>query len=280
MGLIKGLAIGGTVTIVVVVIIVVPTVLLTRQEADFQETFMEKCLKFPEEKQVCESKWAAFEQAYVGKDECNITEENYKLLFDQTPFKHPCGKTMFWSKTPDLVHKYTEKRDCLFSLEDTLLGYVLNHLKWCGKLGSKEYIGRSTDKLKTANDPRIVAKTFTENCQECKLNPVDVFWKIASTKFALHACDGASVMLDGERPEPYDSNSFFGGVEVPNLQPPRVNNLTVVLVNPENGKNCTCESLGNLRKDLDQKIGCTCRAVAKSHVEKCIKESTPCGACW
>lgn len=45
---------------------------------------------------------------------------------------------MFWSKTSELVHKYTKdkgKKDC-FTQEDTLLGYILDNEKWCGKEGS------------------------------------------------------------------------------------------------------------------------------------------------
>ncbi|XP_065805173.1 ADP-ribosyl cyclase/cyclic ADP-ribose hydrolase 1-like [Labrus bergylta] len=254
----KALAIGVIVTVVVVVVIVVPSVLLT-QKAEFRETFMKKCLEFPEEEHICETIWTNFELAYVGKEKCNFSDQNYDQLLAETPFKHPCGKTMFWSKTKDLVHKFTKKRDCFFTLEDTLLGYVLNGLSWCGEKGNNE--------------------TFTENCEDCLPNPVSSFWKIASTRFAQYTCEGASVMLDGERKEPYDSNSFFGGVEVPNLQPPRVKNLTVVLVTEEI-RACTCDSLGTLRKDLDQRIGCACKAVTKSRVETCIEDNTPCGACW
>lgn len=43
---------------------------------------------------------------------------------------------MFWSKTKDLVHDFTEKKDCFLTLEDTLLGSVVNDLTWCGKEGS------------------------------------------------------------------------------------------------------------------------------------------------
>lgn len=43
---------------------------------------------------------------------------------------------MFWSKTKDLVHDFTEKKDCFLTLEDTLLGSVVDGLTWCGKEGS------------------------------------------------------------------------------------------------------------------------------------------------
>lgn len=253
-----GLAV--TAVVVVVVVIVVPVVLLTGQEDDFSDTFMKRCLEFPAEKEICENMWMTFEQAYVGKDQCSIPAKNYNRLVAETPFKHPCGKTMFWSKTKDLVHKFTEKRDCYFTLEDTLLGYVLDGQSWCGKNGSNE--------------------TFTKNCEDCQNSPVNAFWEAASAAFAQHACEEASVMLDGQREEPYESNSFFGGVEVPNLLPSKLKSLTVVLVSTEHWANCTCESLGNLRQDLDPNIGCDCKEVPQLHIETCIEDDRPCGTCW
>ncbi|XP_041670723.1 ADP-ribosyl cyclase/cyclic ADP-ribose hydrolase 1-like [Cheilinus undulatus] len=260
MGSFKTWAIAGVVisTMVVVVVVVVTSV---SSKKDFRETFMKRCLEFPENQTICENLWTTFEQAYVGIDKCNVSEENYGPFLAEISFKHPCGETMFWSKTYDLVHEFTEETGCLFTLEDTLLGHLVDGLSWCGKRGSKE--------------------TFTQNCEDCEYyNPVSSFWRAASTRFAQHACEEASVMLDGERTEPYDSNSFFGGVEVPNLQPSKVKSLTVVLVSKEDRGNCTCESLGSLRKDLDSRIGCTCEAVTQSHVETCIKTGAPCGGCW
>ena len=44
---------------------------------------------------------------------------------------------MFWSKTKEIVHAFTEKRSCYVTLEDTLLGFLLDNLTWCGKSGSQ-----------------------------------------------------------------------------------------------------------------------------------------------
>lgn len=40
---------------------------------------------------------------------------------------------LFWSKTKKIVHDFTEKRDCFLTLEDTLVGFIMNGLTWCGK---------------------------------------------------------------------------------------------------------------------------------------------------
>lgn len=43
---------------------------------------------------------------------------------------------MLWSKTKEMVHDFTKKKDCFITLEDTVLGFVLDGLTWCGKEGS------------------------------------------------------------------------------------------------------------------------------------------------
>lgn len=44
---------------------------------------------------------------------------------------------MFWSKTKDVVHAYIRSTSCFVTMENTLLGSVLDGLSWCGKEGSK-----------------------------------------------------------------------------------------------------------------------------------------------
>lgn len=44
---------------------------------------------------------------------------------------------MFWSKTKDMVHSYANRnKGCHVTMEDTLLGSVMDGLTWCGKEGS------------------------------------------------------------------------------------------------------------------------------------------------
>lgn len=45
-------------------------------------------------------------------------------------------KAMFWSKTKDVVHAYNKEKSCFVTMENTLLGSVLDDLTWCGKEGS------------------------------------------------------------------------------------------------------------------------------------------------
>lgn len=44
---------------------------------------------------------------------------------------------MFWSKTKPVVHNYVNRnKGCFYTIENTLLGSVLDGLTWCGKEGS------------------------------------------------------------------------------------------------------------------------------------------------
>ncbi|KAK1885530.1 ADP-ribosyl cyclase/cyclic ADP-ribose hydrolase 1 [Dissostichus eleginoides] len=86
----------------------------------------------------CTEIWHEFEKAYVNRDPCKIPMNAYDSLVAAAPFEHACNKTLFWSKTKNLVRDLTKNRDDVVALEDTLLGSVLDGLTWCGKMGSSE----------------------------------------------------------------------------------------------------------------------------------------------
>uniref|UniRef100_A0A3B4F4K2 ADP-ribosyl cyclase/cyclic ADP-ribose hydrolase n=1 Tax=Pundamilia nyererei TaxID=303518 RepID=A0A3B4F4K2_9CICH len=192
-------------------------------------------------------------QAYVDKDPCKVLVEAYDPLIAAAPFKPQCNKTMFWSKTKDVVHGFTDKRkDCFVTLEDTLLGSVLDGLTWCGKEGSKD--------------------TFTSGCpgwSECENNPVCSFWICASAAFADVACGDVTAMLNGSINTPFNPTSIFASVEVPRFNASRVKKLNVVMVIQKNNiSDCTNASLKNLQNQLDPNITYTC------------KDVITCAACW
>lgn len=42
------------------------------------------------------------------------------------------SQSLFWSKTKVLAHQYSLVHGKMFTLEDTLLGYIADDLTWCG----------------------------------------------------------------------------------------------------------------------------------------------------
>ncbi|KAI4903831.1 hypothetical protein NFI96_013936 [Prochilodus magdalenae] len=116
----------------------------------------------------CEGIWRAFEQAYVGKDPCDVPAEAYDSLIHSVTQHVACGTMLFWSKTNSMAHAFTDNRECLSTLEDTLLGFMFDGLTWCSRNGSQE--------------------TFTTDCpgwSACQDNPVRSFWIRASTNVSM-----------------------------------------------------------------------------------------------
>ncbi|CAJ1082620.1 ADP-ribosyl cyclase/cyclic ADP-ribose hydrolase 1-like isoform X1 [Xyrichtys novacula] len=249
----KSLPISGTLTVMVIVVVLAPSALLD-QTAEFKAAFMKKCTEYPKDKKTCEATLAIFERAYVGKKQTDVTEDSYNELFDNTPFTHPCEKTMLWSGTNYLAHKLSEKRDNFFNVADTLLGNVLNKLIWCGKAGSKETF--TTDK----------------DCPYTEPNPTGSFWFKISARFAQFACGNINLLLKGENLIPFDPRSVLATHEIPNLQTGKVEKVTVILVvDKKTGTKCKNDSLNNLSNILKgKKIGYDCKEVTQTHIEDCI----------
>lgn len=201
----------------------------------------------------------------MGKDPCTVAPEAYDALLTAAPFEPACNRMMFWSKTKDVVHSFTEKRSCYVTLEDTLLGTVLDELKWCSKEGSNE--------------------AFTTDCpgwSDCENNPVRSFWNKASASFAEVACGHVSVMLNGSIVTPFNPDSIFASVEVKHFNPGVMKSLSVVLVTQEKEvSNCTNASFKVLQKELPQGIAYSCKEVTESRMEECASTpEIPCGRCW
>ncbi|KAL6097619.1 cd38 [Pungitius sinensis] len=257
-----GTAVAVLVALCVVVAVAVP-LSLRRDTRTFKDTFVARCERF--KGYDCEKIWGVFEQAYVGRDPCDVPVGAYGPLLAAVPFPLKCNRMMFWSKTKAVVHDFTEKRDCFVTVEDTLLGSVLDGQTWCGKEGSSE--------------------TFTTDCPgwtQCENNTVRSFWTGASAAFAEAACGDATVMLNGTLAAPFSSSSVFASIEVPRLRSPKVKSLKVVLVTQKNSPtNCGNESLKDLQKELDRGITYDCTEVPEAQILDCSSHpEKPCGACW
>lgn len=242
-----------------------------RVVGNFENVVITRCESFLDQNgekssgNTCEEVWDAFSGAYVGKDPCDVPMEAYDPLINAVTPKDTCNRMLFWSKTKDIVHQFTEARKCLVTLEDTLLGSVMDGLTWCGKKGNKE--------------------TFTTGCPEwmaCERNPVRSFWNRVSAAFAESACGDVTVMLNGSISTPFHPDSIFGSIEVKRFSPPRMKTLNVVLVTKGNDTaDCGNESLQDLQDVLNPSLTYTCTEVQRAKILDCISDSArPCGSCW
>ncbi|RMC14300.1 hypothetical protein DUI87_09393 [Hirundo rustica rustica] len=103
-----------------------------------------------------------------------------------------------------------------------------------------------------------------ESCpkrSECESNPGSVFWKMASKLFAETACGVVQVMLNGSAEAgAFRSNSIFGSIEVFNLDPDKVSEVHIWLMQDIGGpqrnssfgamdQEASCEDAVQLRKE-------------------------------
>ncbi|XP_060768031.1 ADP-ribosyl cyclase/cyclic ADP-ribose hydrolase 1 isoform X5 [Neoarius graeffei] len=191
--LLIGVAVLVSVAVVAVVVGLIAAAKKSSTSLDsFKNVVMKRCETYLKENEHmsrendCKIIWGAFEQAYIMRDPCDVPPEAYEPLINSIKQDVACNTMLFWSKTKIMAHAFTDKRDCLVTVEDTLLGYLFDDLTWCSKNESKE--------------------TFTTDCpgwSDCQNNPVRSFWIQASTNFAATACGNVSVMLNGSVEAPF-----------------------------------------------------------------------------
>ncbi|XP_018588577.1 ADP-ribosyl cyclase/cyclic ADP-ribose hydrolase 1-like [Scleropages formosus] len=270
----KALVVSGVAALVlsvVLAVLLVATVGGPSPGKDLKDTVVSRCRTFLEmnepetSKKLCEDAWAAFARAFVGRDPCEVPVEAYDPLIYTIEQKSRCGRTLFWSKTKVLAHQFTQEKKCMVTVEDTLLGFIMDGLTWCGRNGSNG--------------------VFTTGCPgwtQCQLNPVRSFWGRVSAAFAASSCGNAAVMLNGSLATPFDPTSVFASVEVKNFNSTIMTGLTVLLVARKNDSaSCGNSSLQNLQQALDPMLKYQCKVVQQSQILDCIADTTmPCGKCW
>eukprot|EP00069_Balaena_mysticetus_P007330 bmy_19094T0 len=186
----------------------------------------------------CQKITEAFRNAFISKYPCSATEEDYYPLMKLVHQTVPCDK---------LAHRYTKVQREMFTLEDTLLGYMADDLSWCGDAGSYELNYQSCPHWK----------------KDCSNNFVSVFWDLLSKRFAENACGVAQVVLNGSISNAFDRKSTFGRVEVHNLNPKKVHTLQAWVIR-DLGKfpsdSCSGSSINDLRLIIKQRnIKFTCQ---------------------
>ncbi|KAJ7402744.1 ADP-ribosyl cyclase/cyclic ADP-ribose hydrolase 1 [Pitangus sulphuratus] len=213
---------------------------------NLQEVIVGRCYNYITERypelgdKDCLKIWESLKDAFIYKNPCNITSEDYQPLMELASHPIPCNKenvltsssitityqtlylisqSLFWSKTNDLVHRYTKSNQNFLTLEDTLLGYMADRISWCG-------------------DPSAPGINY-ESCpkrSECESNPSSVFWKMASKMFAEAACGVVQVMLNGSiEAGAFRSSSIFGSIEIFNLNPDKVSEVHIWLMHDIGG---------------------------------------------
>ncbi|XP_040191156.1 ADP-ribosyl cyclase/cyclic ADP-ribose hydrolase 1 [Rana temporaria] len=187
----------------------------------------------------CNRIWQELTDAVFRKDPCKITEEDYQKLAQVTGQKVPCDKSLLWSRTNDLVHRYTKATESFMTLEDTFLGFIFNGLMWCGKTAS----------------PGMNFKVCPA-WNECTNNSQSSFWKMASATFAKASCGTVNVMLNGSTDGAIArTESILRTVEIPSMNPNTVSNVKLWVIDDIEGQDknsCNSESLLELQHYIEE----------------------------
>ncbi|XP_022101991.1 ADP-ribosyl cyclase/cyclic ADP-ribose hydrolase 2-like [Acanthaster planci] len=167
----------------------------------------------------CAKAWAVFTDAFAHKDPCETPPDAFSQFAHMMTVSLPKDGTMFWSGTKDVALTISSlSHGSNFSLENTLLGYTVNGLTWCGK-ETVNGDGINYDNCPSFDDPN------------CRSSVSSVFWTEASKTFAMQATGSVDVFLNGSDPRgAFRENSFFATVELPNLNTALVNRVNIIVI--------------------------------------------------
>ncbi|KAJ7334516.1 hypothetical protein OS493_014839 [Desmophyllum pertusum] len=135
----------------------------------------------------CEKLWKAFLNSFSFKGPCDVTFEDYTPFFNMYDEKPLNDRVLFWSGTRELTHAYSNLYERFTTLEDTLAGFLMNGVRWCG----------------SKKQPGIDFKACPYECSKQKY-----FWGQAAAKLAKRARGVVHVMLNGTRQHFVDRQIF------------------------------------------------------------------------
>lgn len=198
----------------------------------------------------CSKIWELFYTAFAYKDPCDTTFADYKPYFDEVGMDIVLpNKSLFWSGTYKEAHVFSDFDSRYTTLEDTMAGWIVNGLTWCGDQSN------SSDGINYSSCPSC--DYFTP------------FWGQASSRFAAKASGIVRVMVNGTRvnnsgyPVPaYRKDSYFGQFELPNLRVEAITKLLILVVHSIDGpylESCGNGSIEQLQNDARHRgINATC----------------------
>lgn len=203
----------------------------------------------------CRKMLQMLETSVMNKNQCDITAVDYQQFMEISSYPILCNRSLFWSKTPDLVHRYVNAAQNVITLEDTLLGYITNGLSWCGKSYTSELNYQSCPSK-----------------NECESNPLSVFWKTASEHVNSYLSNiltskpgeiGLSSLIaaEGQAPLPEQihisaQDRIFWSVEVPNLDPLKITEVQIWVMDNIDGPvrdSCSSPNQTELQNTLKER---------------------------
>ncbi|XP_012941292.1 ADP-ribosyl cyclase/cyclic ADP-ribose hydrolase [Aplysia californica] len=188
----------------------------------------------------CNELWDKFFDAFSFSSPCDVQKANYDSFYALADQNLPEDKVMFWSGVYTLSHRFAEAGHNYVTLEDTIIGYLVNSLVWCGQLTKPG-----------------VNYTACPEWSDCPLEASESFWAGASATFAKQAKGKVTLMVDGSNPDKpaYRRSSFFGKHELPSMSD-AVNEVHVLVTHTLDKPKiefCGSGSLVDLEEDVTKR---------------------------
>lgn len=187
----------------------------------------------------CTHLWELFLSGFAYRSPCNTSNESSQPFIDAAYHDTPRDKLIFWSGVYDFVTRYSNGGRKRTSISDTLTGYMVDGLTFCGSTTSVD-----------GNEANLTA------CIRCPQSAYSAFWSPASISYALYTKGSIEIMLNASRSPSLRSDSYFTTKELPNLNPPNVTGARVILVHylgQQPKENCSSPSVKNLTRLLTSK---------------------------
>ncbi|ELU00357.1 hypothetical protein CAPTEDRAFT_165703 [Capitella teleta] len=225
--------------------------------AELREIFMGRCweyqrfiapVMFKASGIDCQALFDSFAKAFVGMAPCgDVPPEAYDQLVEASSMELPPDTSLFWSGDYFLAQNIANRGQRMFTLESTLIGYIMNDLTWCGQ--------RQSPGINFDTCPLFAT---------CENHVMASLWVNALERYAAQASGVVTVLLNGSRAdgEAFRNNSFFAMHELPNLSSEKVDYLRVWVAHDldvPSTETCETGSLKLLAKIAEEKgIGYEC----------------------
>ncbi|XP_063428915.1 ADP-ribosyl cyclase/cyclic ADP-ribose hydrolase-like isoform X2 [Mytilus trossulus] len=115
--------------------------------------------------------------------------------------------------------RYSNKGQRYFTIADTLTGYLLDNMVWCGNATESDGIEKDLE----------TCPGFHTSSQ-CSQTATTVFWSAASQNFARLAEGNIHVMINASRTPAFRPDSYFTTKELPNINATKVKKATILMV--------------------------------------------------
>ncbi|KAL3846674.1 hypothetical protein ACJMK2_017645 [Sinanodonta woodiana] len=222
--------------------------------SDLRQRVIGRCLEFQanqpdvfcqENSRNCSFIWETFSRGFARSDPCHVNGSAFHDYIAATNHSVTENKAIFWEGVYGLVHRYSNRGTTKVTLEDTMPGYLIDSLSFCGN-------NNTSDGLAGENTT-CPSYRPTENCP---FSAETVFWTTASVNFARSAVGHIFVMLNASQEPIYHKSSYFGTYELPNLTRGKVTKATVYIVSAtrvSKGSLCGSDSMMELKNQMADK---------------------------